>query len=340
MALTNTLLQDAVIMVEDGKFGDFEKRYSQTGALEAAKQNADGMLSTQQVTNMKKAVNRVEKVAVLNRYTPSIITDPSCSITGGRPTSAYASISWAFKGFEIIVIPEENEANYISEAEDVADQMAAGWRTIFESLDTNVVTALESNKSTDLVTSNQKDITTNSGDYTFTGEPTDLLLSVPALMELNSLRGPMENVASIESMAVMAKIEALGANNYRDVKGAIQRTGQYRHFLTSRVTVPEDAREAHYFMPQNTLGIYNWVDHSSRSKYQAGNKKWDTMKDPMFGFDWSVFSVEDCMDNTSLSGNRRVYGYKAQIGAWFAILTAYRSGNASPIVKVIRIDQA
>lgn len=340
MALSPTLLQDAIVLVNGGSFGDFEKRHDQYGALQAFDSNKDQLLSATQIANLKKSVVQAEKVPVLNRYSPSIITDPTCTITGGRPTSAFATLTYAFKGFEIYVIPEQNEANYITEAEDVAAQLAGGWRGVFESLDTAGVTALESNKSTDLATSYLKNVTTNAGSYDYAGAPEELFLNVPALMQINSINGPYEDIANTESMATMARIDAFGANNYYDVSGAIKRNGNFRHHLTNRVTPANGSRELHYIAPTGSLGVYNWVDFSARKGYTAGAKKWSTMQDPMFGFDWRVYSIEDCVDDSGVSGNASVYGYKAQIGAWFAFLTQYHSSTASPIIKIARQDPA
>ena len=340
MALTPTLLQDAIVLINGGSFGDFEKRHDDYGALQAFGNNAEQLLSKSQIENMKKSVVQTTKVPVVNRYSPSVITDPTCSITGGRPTSAFASLTYAFVGFEIQVIPEQNEANYVTEAEDIAAQMAGGWRGLFENLDTKAVTALETNKSTSLVTSSLKNVTTNAGNYDYAGDPLELFLNVPALMKINSINGPYEDIANTEAMATMARIDAFGVNNYYDAKGAIARNGSFRHYMTNRITAGDGNREAHYITPAGSIGVYNWVDYSAKQGFQAGNKKWDTMQDPMFGFDWRVYSVSDCVDDNAVSGNASAYGYKAQIGAWFAFLTQYHSSTASPIIKIARQDPA
>ena len=341
MALTPTLLQDAVILIEDGKsYNDFEKRHDQYGAMQAFDANANMMLSKTQVENMKKSVVQVEKIPVFNRYSPAIITDASCAITGGRPTTAFAQLNWAYVGFEVTIIPSQNEANYKTEAEDLAWQMMGGWRGIFENLDTKSLTALETNKSTSLVQSTLKNVITNASDYTYSGDEKEMFLQVPSLMQINSINGAYEDVANTESQATRALIDAFGADNYYDVNGAIKRNGNFRHYLTNRLTVPDGSREAHYIFPMGSVGMYNWITNDARVGRTAGNKKWDSIKDPMFGFDWELYSIEDCVDDTAVSGNKRAYGYKAQFGAYFSFLTQYRSGNESPIIKMLRNDQA
>lgn len=339
MALTATLLQDAIVEVGAGKFGDFEKRLSNYGNLQAFEANAPMLLPESSVETLKKSVVQTEKVAVLNKFTSTLITTPSCTITGTRPTSAFLNLTWVFKGFEVFAIPSQNEGNYISEVEDVAMQMRMGWKTVFGSLDTAGATTLETQKSTSLQPSNQRFITTEAGDYIFSGDQKELFLSVPGLMMLNDIEGPYEDITNTEAQSSFARVDAFGQNNYYDLKGAIKRNGEFRHYFSNRID-PTPNRELHYLCPEGSIGLYNWVDFDARTGRIAGNKEWGTLKDPMFGFDWAVYSTKDCYDDTSLMGNARVYSEKIQIGAWFAFATEYSSDTTSPIIKVFTQDPA
>lgn len=337
MALTATLLQDAIVEVGAGKFGDFEKRLSNYGALQAFKENAPKLLRESQVQDIKKSVVQTEKVAALNKFTSTLIETPTCSITGTRPTSAFVTLTWAFKGFEIFDVPSQNEGNYIKRVEDLAMQFAMGWKTVFGGLDTSAVTKLETAKSTSLTASKQRYITNEAGDYLYAGNPDELLLRVPGLMQINDIQGPYEDVTNSEASSTLARINAFGVDNYYDLEGAIKRNGDFKHYLTNRVD-PDTSRELHYFFPEGAVGIYNWVDFDAREGRIAGNKEWGMLKDPMFGFDWAVYSVKDCYDDTSLMTNARVYSEKHQVGAWFCYVTEYSSDTTSPIVKVITQD--
>lgn len=338
MALTPTQLQDAIIMVQDGKFGSFENRLSEYGALRAFKDNAPRLLSENTVETMKKSVRRTQKVPVLNKYNATVLDAPSCNVTGATQTSAFKSLVWAFVGFETKVTPSDYEDNYISETEGFAQQLAMGWKAVFGSLDTSAVSTLEANKSAALVESAGQNIETEAGNYAYAGEIEEMFINIPGLMMINDLNGPYNDIANSEAQATLKKIEAFGANNYFNAAGVSQ-MGDYRHFLTNRIS-PLPDREAHYICPDGSIGIYNWVDSDSRAKRVAGNKSWDTFRDPMFGFDWSIYSIEDCVDASATNGNARVYSQKAQIGAWFAFVTEYSSDTTSPIIKIVRRDQA
>lgn len=338
MALTPTILQDAILMVQDGKFGSFENRLSEYGALRSFKENAPRLLPESAVVTMKKSVRRTEKVPVLNKYSATVLDAPSCNVTGATQTSAFKSLVWAFVGFETKIVPSDFEDNYITETEGFAQQLAMGWKAVFASLDASAVSTLEANKSAVLAESAGSRILTEAGQYAYSGEVEEMFLNIPGLLMINDLNGPYNDIANSEAQSTMKKIEAFGANNYFNAAGVSQ-MGDYKHFLTNRIS-PLPEREAHYICPDGSIGIYNWVDSDSRANRVAGNKSWGTFRDPMFGFDWSIYKVEDCEDASGTNGNARVYSQKAQIGAWFAFVTEYSSDTTSPIIKIVRRDQA
>lgn len=334
MALTATILQDAIIEVGSGKFGSFEKRLSNYGALDAFQQDAPMLLTPQTVEGIKKSIIHVTKVPVLNKYSASVITAPSCAPTGNRPTSAFKTLTWAFVGFEAQIIPSLNEGNYVAAVEDLAIQMRMGWKGVFANLDTTSVSTLETNKNAVAATSTRPDIATSAAGYDYTGDPKEFYFNAPGLMQINDLEGPYRDVANSEAQSTNLRIESFGTNNQQDINGVTKNaTGPWAHFLTNRVA-PGANRELHYFFPEGSVGVYNWIDPDSRASRQAGAKSWGVIKDPMFGFDWSVFAVKDCIDNSgTMAGNTRAYSEILQIGAYFAFLTEYSSDTSSPIIK-------
>jgi hypothetical protein len=335
MALTATILQDAIVEVGSGKLGSFEKRLSNYGALEAFQDNAPKLLSPTTVEGIKKSIVHPVKATVLNKYAATVINAPSCAPTGTRPTSAFKSLTWAFLGFETKIIPSQNEGNYVKMAEDLALQLRMGWKAIFASLDTTAVSTLETNKNAVVATSNRPDIASSAAGYDYTGDPKEFYFNAPGLMMINDMEGPYNDVANSESMSTQLRIASFGANNQQNIDGVMRgKTGPWEHYLSNRVA-PGSNRELHYLFPEGSIGIYNWVDPDSRAGRVAGNKTWDVFKDPMFGFDWSIYSVKDCVDDSAyMAGNTRAYGEIAQIGAWFAFLTEYSSDTSSPIIKV------
>lgn len=341
--ITATVLQDALIQAgARGKFGSFESRISSYGALQAFKDNADGLLPSSAVEGMKKSVCTPEKIPVLNKYTASVVTAPDCAITGNRPVSAFQAITWAYVGFQTKIVPSVNAGNYISVVDDLAWQMQMGWKAIFANLDLAAVNKLETNKNAAVATSNIPTISTSAAGYDYTGDPKDFYLYAPGLMGINDLSGPFNDVANTESLSTILRIETLGLNNSENMRGVLEGTLPYslgfRNYMTNRLS-PGSHNEVHYMFPDGSIGVYNWVDPDSIAGRRAGNKVWSTIQDPWFGFDWGVYTVEDCVDaSAQCAGLTRAYGEIAEIGAYFAFVTEYSSDTTTPIIKVIFED--
>lgn len=332
MAITNTALLDAVVLVgEDKRWGKYENRMTNWGALKAASDGADVLLPSAAVEALKKSTAQTEKVPVLQRLDTTVITAPSCSITGARAASAFSTITWAFYGFEMTIVPSVNEGNFITEAQDMANQMQHGLRKVFNQLDTLSVSQLETGKSAVFATSSY--LPTSAAAYGYSGSSNNFYAYIPGVMELNDITGPFQDVSNTESLSSRALIGTYGQSNQQNAASLIG-GGQFDFYNTNRI-VPAPEDEIHYVFPLGSLGVYNWVDPDSRAGRVAGNKRWDLIQDPIFGFDWGVYTIEDCADTSSeMSGNVRSYTKKYQVGAWFAFKTDYSSDTSSPIIKI------
>jgi hypothetical protein len=278
----------------------------------------------------------------LNKYAASVITSPTCSPTGQRPVSAFQALTWAYVGFQVKIIPSLNEGNMISLADDLALQLRMGWKAVFANLDTSAVNKLETSKNAASAASNISTISTSGGVYDYTGDPKDFYLYAPGLMGINDLEGPFNDVSNTESVSTILRIETLGLNNSENMRGVLE--GQlpyslgFRNYMTNRLS-PGSHKEVHYMFPDGSVGVYNWVDPDSVAGRTAGNKSWDTMSDPFFGFDWGVYKIADCTDASAQStGLTRAYSEIWEVGAYFAFLSDYSSDTTSPIIKVIFED--
>lgn len=332
-----TILLDAIVDISSGKFGDFEKRLSTYGALQAFKDNAPRFIPPSAIENIKKSIRQPEKIPALNKFDVTLTTAPTCDPGCNPVTSAYKAITWAYMGFPVCYVPSENLDNYVTLREDIAMQMAMGWKKVFATLDTNSVTVLEANKSAAVVSSTNPNVTSGAGGYDYLGKPEEFFMFAPGLLAINDMdSGSLNDVANSESMATMLRIQTFGANNSQNLKAIIPNA--WSHYLTNRIA-PGANQEVHYLFPDGVLGVYNWIDPDSRAGRVAGASTWATIQDPMFGFDWSVYSVAACVDNTStptgrtMANNTRAYMEKKEIGAWFAFITDYSSDTSTPIIK-------
>lgn len=333
-----TVLLDAIVDISGTNFLKFEQRLSTYGALAAFNDNAPKFLPRSSVEDIKKSIRQPEKIPALNKFDMTLTNAPSCTPGCNGVTSAYKAITWAYLGFPVCYVPSENEDNYIKAVEDIALQMRMGWKKIFATLDTNAVNTLETNKSAAVATSSNPSVNSGAGGYDFTGKPEEFFLNAPGLLSLNDMDiNGLNDVANSESIATMLRIQTFGAGNQVNLQAVIP--NGWSHYLTNRLA-PGANLETHYLFPDGVLGIYNWVDPDSRAGRTAGASSWATIQDPMFGFDWSVYTVAACVDNSStpanrtMAGNTRAYMESREIGAWFAFVTDYSSDTSTPIIKV------
>jgi hypothetical protein len=334
MALSNTQLTDAIILVGQSEMGKQENRLSKYGVLQAFVDEAPNLLPKSTVENIKKSARHPEKVPVLAKFSSSIIEAPSCTITGNRSTSHFKSLSWGALGFEMTIIPSVNTDNYISKEEDMAHQIRMGLKSVLAELDSRCVTALETNKATTLASA--KNAVAGAGYYDYRKEAKNFFIHAPAIMQLNDLEGPYLDIASTEAQSTLLHIQTMAkfnAQNLDGTLGSLEEAAKWKHYTSNRID-PGSHDEIHYLTPKGTIGIYNWVDMDSVMGRVAGNKKWYQVQDPIKGFNWGVFQIDDCASaNSELPGNTRAYTEKYQFVAYFAIVTDYSSDTATPIIK-------
>lgn len=335
MAITNTQLLDAVVLVGDRMMGKNETRLGTYGVLKAFQDNADKLLDKNTIEKIKQSARQPVKVPVLNKFSSSLVEARSCSITGNRAASAFKQLSWGTVGFEATVIPSVNDDNFITVEADLANQIQMGLKTVLSTLDTRCATALETNKSAVLEAS--KNATAGSGAYEIAKALEKFFIYAPAIMSLNDLEGPFIDICNSEAAATLLHIETLSKFNQQNLDGTVKNqltmAADYQHYMSNRID-PGENQEVHYLMPEGVIGIYNWIDKDSQIGRQAGNKKWYKITDPIFGFDWGVFQIDDCADASSEhSGNTAAYAEKYKFVADFAIVTDYTSDTSSPIIK-------
>jgi len=338
--LSDTQLQDAIILVGEKDFNKWEGRLSNYGALKAALDGSNMILTKSQVEGYKKSDVQVTKVPVLNKYNADILTARSCTITGPTRTSSFETLSYTTKGFEIAITDALNVGNYISKAEDFAMQFKQGLKAVFNSLDVAAIAALETNRNLALADSHLTTITDATGDYE-ENVLTDMYYDIKTLMDLNDLGDDLlYNVMNTEGVKNMMKYESQGENNAVNLAGILNGTlpsaGNFRHYKTNNITLGTNL-EAHYVFPEGAFGLFVWNPYDYKAKSITGDgKKFYTLEDPIFGITWGVIEQTSCVNVSSESaGMTAVTQTKYSFTADFSFLTGYSSDTSSPIVKFI-----
>ena len=322
MSTTATVLQDAIVIAsKQHTYNQFELRLSEYSVIQAFKDQANLMLPASTIEKVRVSTRRPVKIPVLNRYDATIITNRSCVIDPDENTSAFKTLSWVTLGFAIGVTPSVAVDNYISEADDLANQLNMGLKAVFESLDNSAYQKLETNKT---AVSPSPLYTFANGAYQVPfSQKQDFYKKLPAVMRRHDFNGRYVDIANTEAIIDPLYIQAQGSGNGQNLQYQVLNMDFYR---SNRVVTGAGVLETHYDMPQGAIGVYNWIDYESQIKQNIHlGKGWDQYVDPIMGFTWGVFYDHDCVDGRFVK--------KWNFVADFALLTAYSSNTDTAIVK-------
>lgn len=334
MSIAATVLQDAIIQLNDNNtFNKFEGRSPEFGVLEAFKDSAPLLLPEDQVTRLRTAAARPEKIASLKRYNATIHTTYTCNFAPDANTSVFTPVTWVTVGFETAVTLAVNENNYISAATDVKWQMEQGLRAVLTELENDGADFLETNKTA----TNDYPVETQLPGSTDTAgvqqipyvNRKQIYQIQPAVFKRNLLTyGKIVDVANTEAITNFDYIKNQGAGNAENTGYQVQ-PGIFDEYRSNYIGDPTDTdvMETHFLFPKGSIGIYNWVPFEGRTNQRISEGQyWTTMVDPVMGFTWQVYVQMTCV------GGQYVMNF-SYTGS-FAFMRAYSSDNSvSPILK-------
>lgn len=334
MSIAVTVLQDAIIKLNaNNTFNKFEGRSPEFGTFQAFKDSADLLLPSGQVTALRTAARRPEKVISLNRYTATTHTTYVCTFDPDENTSAFTPITWITIGFDAAITPAVNEDNYVTAAEDLKWQMEQGLRTVYIALENDAADYLEANKSA----TNDYPIETQipggtdvAGLQTLPyGDRKRIYQIMPAVFKRNLLTyGKIVDVANTEAITNFDYIRQQGSSNAENTAYQVQ-PGIFDEYRSNYVGDVEDAdvMETHFLFPKGSIGVYNWVPFEGRTnKRISEGEGWTTMIDPVMGMEWQVHWKYECVAGQYVMN----FSYTGS----FAFMHAYSSDNSvTPILK-------
>lgn len=328
MSLAATLLQDAIINLQgNNTFTNFEQRQSTYSAVQLAKDGSDILLPKSQVERLKKSAAQVEKIAVLNRYNATLHSSYTCDFNPDANTSAFVPVTYVTTGFDVKITPAVNAGNYISEQDDLQNQMIQGWRTTFADLEGDVVAFIEANKSTQNLSPlfggpTGGVVTLNSAQQD--NAIRNLYSAIPSIFQRNEFIGKPQDLANTEAMIQEQYISHQGQANAQNLQ---YQTDNINYYRSNYVTNGAGMRETHYLMPMGAVGIYNWLPYEGQARPKINEGQgWEVMQDPMFGFNWLVYYKYDCVNGQ--------YTYQMSFTTSFGLVRQYSSAaGITPILK-------
>lgn len=343
MALELTKLAEAQIRARD-YFGKFEQRLSVYGAFKAYLDNASALLPRDTIEGIKNQSNgRDVYFPMLTKASLAVITARACTIAGLEPSSVKPTITRITRGFELKVYPKVSDNNAISLVDQFAQGMLNGMRSVLSNLDTYAAAQLEANKSTVLAATGLTGLGISANAYQIDPAQRDkLYFYIPTIMAKNDLdAGIINNIATTESMELMAEYETRGANNdqnlQRVLSGDIVGGSGYRHYRSNRISNGAGVAETHYLIPFGGIGVFTWNDSDAINRRKGPNDKISyTMDDSIVGIRWDVVEEPVCDDLTATygAGFERTFGTKYQIAADFGFMQAYSSDGSKANIKL------
>lgn len=293
MSLSATVLQDAIVSIgKDKKYSDYEQRISEYSIVKAFQENSNQLWPGSTLEAVKKSVRQPVKIPSLNRFDPTIITTRSCTIEPDEQTSAFTAISWSTIGFAVGLTPADHADNYISAADNLANQFRNGFRKCYETFDSNAWAFLEARKAT----SNDSPLYTLSAGALQVPDTKkiDFYKNLPAVMRRNDLYGRYIDIANTEAIIDPLYLQHQGSGNSENKQYQIQNIDFYR---SNRAVTGDGVDETHFNLPAGSIGLLNWLNYEAKNGIKVHDSKgWSKMVDNFLGLEWELYFDHDCAD--------------------------------------------
>jgi len=355
MSLTATRLLDLITSYE-GKLDSAENRLTKFGLLEGFRADTahpeaivDMDIKRQFAeSNFRSAF----KVPVMNRFTPSLGSARSCTISDPETTSALQTVTTTIYTWGFRVVPAENEGNYVSVQKEWQHKYRLGMEAIGKAVETACAAALSTNKS-----QKEESPYTGSGakygDFETADEisvaaslRSDFFNDAESIMNYNDFYqdglGNFNVFASTSLRSVVNQLSAQGPSNATNT--AYQFPG-FDFIYSNRIAPGASNFAAGYIVPKGQVGILErtaW-EHRQVGDVQAGTKTFSSMVDPITGFTMGTLFYTDCIDQSgrfsqTLAYNTAAYTEHYGFNLEVAIFTPYNSSPttlAGPIMKFV-----
>lgn len=341
MSLVLTTLEKAV-QPSSRAMTQFENRMPQDSIIRAFQDGTSGLINERAYVAAKKSLSRPVDIAVL-KYEPVFVdTIRKINPTPNIAASAKVTLNWSTIAFSFLVSEDINESNYIAMADEVRQMMfnsimSSMYRDPTKALELTLAAFLEANKMTQLPTVTSPGIGISGGAYEMTAEK--YLLAAPVVMTELENYGPYADIANIGTVARRREEATYGRNNSRDLS---QFSDQFKYYMSNKIVVPDGKIESHFLLPQNSVGMLNWVEPAAVRRDTPHDGTYSVVRDPFVGLDWGVFTIKERADlsGTYGPGFERAVTTRFDFATSIAPLTAYSSQpGVTPIVKMNVIEQ-
>lgn len=338
MSIFPTVLQDAIVNVATSDaFRQFEGRASVYDVVNAFRDNTSKLVPKEALETAKKSSRHVAKIPVLNKVSPTgLIRDTrTCDPIGLNVTSAFVQPSYSTYSFSFDMVPHYNHENYISYQEEFAWKLMQSLQAFGLTLDADLITYLEANKSA-INTSALFGGIAGSIVTVPTAQKEEFYKSIPSILYRNDLSGQrVIDIANPEAQIMYDSIARQGAGNAVNTAYQISNFAPYR---SNRVALASGMVETHFLIPEGHIGLLDWIpmEYSQGKKISEGDM-WGSIVDPLFGFTWGLRYKASCSDQSAVVGGipdlttafRETFEFSVDLSP----IDSYSSDTSSAIYK-------
>ncbi len=324
-----------------------ERRITQTGALTAVLAMTKSPSAVLRPDLQKKAIGsqgRTLEIPVTKKGSVTIANVRSCTIAGGNTESDMVTVTWKTISSDIFMVPGQYQKNIIGYTFDLQqkiDELVEAWKVEIE---TDLITALDANKSQVYASSIVTDKYALVGDAIQVTEAQKNLYwnDLDAINFADDFYNPtMKVIANHVVMPVVTHYINQGSGN--DTNTNYQFAGKHFTF-TNRITNGALKLATGFFMPDGSMGMLSRVDVDAMMSHDAKDgTEWREDTLPDFPFPVGVQYKSSCGDQSALNGTglehlEATKVERFQFSVDYAIIVPYNTDLATKTSSIRKFE--
>ena len=345
--LANTLTQ-SLRASYPSNLDKYEDRLSRYGAWELAKEDTNDINSivTPEVIELaKQSIGNTLSIPVIDGADVTIGSTRSCTIADTENVSNLVNVSFTTYSFGFNMIPAQYQNNDIKYQADFNRKLVKYLKKFASTLDTAVVSAIETAKSTKW---NSAFVGAGAKYGALVGDAVQvanadknlIFNDMSTMMDEDDFEGIYNVLGSTTLKSTVMQYTNQGANN--DTNTAFQ-FGDYDFKYSNRVVNGSGVESTFYAMPKGTIATFNRNEPDALLGSRVSESEyWETVVVPIVELEMGVKYKKECADNSGINGGSGAGHLTASMKESFiwstdvAIITAYNSDSVnvpSPIHK-------
>lgn len=321
----------AIGLIVEGKEKQ-EFRMGNYGALDASLKMREYTIP--ELATIKQSERRTTTALYLTDTAVTVGTvasDRGVTLTGEHGDAAAVTLTWVPR---FITIKSDHalfqNSNYTKE-QALARLLQSGLKRIYNSLDSYVVTNLESDKTH--VQGARTLGTWDSSNYIqkiANANKNDLYNYISTELAARDFTGQLMDIHTYNADALLRQQMAQGVANSTNLQFQF---GNIDGFTSANITNGTDYYSTHYVVPEGGIALLDWASPLYGQGRNNGSSEFYTMADPNGKpFVYEVYKTVGPANTYSANGGYRSWVEQWEIGAWFAFAKAPLSASNDSVI--------